>query len=322
MAEPGLQASLATTVLLPAALAFIMFGMGMTLTTSDFTRIGRAPRAVAVGLAAQVLLLPLLGVGVAVAFHHLFGLAPVLALGLILLACCPGGPTSNLVTYLARADTALSVTLTSIASLASALLTPLTFLAATTLVFGEATLIRVSLLEMVVAVALMVVAPVLLGMLTRRHRPSWAARSERPFRIASIAFLALVIAGAILQNRATFWADAAATVPAALTLNVLALAAGLAVARAARLPGDAGRAISIEVGFQNGTLGIALALGQLASPGAALAPAFYSLVMFLTGGALAWWWSRHPPAPGPRDPPRKGGREGEDRRLEGLAPFG
>ncbi|HWH09322.1 MAG TPA: bile acid:sodium symporter family protein [Candidatus Thermoplasmatota archaeon] len=288
----GLETSLVTDVVLPVALAVIMLGMGLSLTREDFRRVARQPRAVAVGLVAQVVALPLLAMGVAVAFHHLLGLPSILVMGLLLLACCPGGATSNLVTYLARADAALSVSLTAVNSLAAAVTTPLVFWATTTLVFGSPTAVQVSFVEMAGLVALMLVLPIGVGMAVRETRPAWAARAERPFKVASAAFLVLVVAGVVAQNRAEFWTLAAQSVPASVALNVLVLGAGLLLGRLAGLHRRQARAVAIEGAFQNGTLGIALAVGQLGSAQAAIVPGFYSLVMFLTGGALAYVWAR------------------------------
>jgi len=111
-------------------------------------------------------------------------------------------------------------------------------------------------------------------------------------RLFSALFLALVIAGVIFANRADFWTLAARSVPAVLVLNILALGSGLVLGRLAGLSTAQERAVSIEVGFQNGTLGIAIAVGQLGSAEAAIIPGFYGLVMFATGGVLAWIWSR------------------------------
>ncbi len=292
MAQHGLESSLASDVLLPVALAVIMFGMGMTLTGKDFGRIARTPRSIATGLVGQWIALPLLAMFVAIVFHHVFDFSGTLVLGLLLLACVPGGPTSNLLTFLARADVALSVTLTSIVTLAGVLFVPLLFLGMTRLLFADAFVVTVPFLEMALLVLAILVVPVALGMLVRRFATSVALAAERPVRVASIVIFIGVVAGVIYANRADFWTLAAASVPAVLVLNLLALAAGLMLGRAARLPVDQRRTLAFEIGFQNGTLGITLAVLQLGSPQAAIVPGFYGLVMFLTGGALAWWWGR------------------------------
>lgn len=288
----GLASSVVTDVLLPLALAVIMFGMGMTLTPADFRRVLRAPKAVAIGFASQVLLVPLLAMGVAVAFHYAFGTRPSILVGLLLLASCPAGTTSNVVTYLARADAALSVSITSVNSLLAAVTTPLLFLGMTRLLLGDAAAIEVSVLEMVGLVLAIVVVPIVLGLLLRRARPRFALAAERTFRIASSLLLVLVVALAVYGNRVGFWGLAASAVPISLALNLLALAGGLVLGRLVGLGDFQARAVSIETAFQNGTLGIALAVTQLDDAVAALVPGFYSLTMFVTGAAVAWWWAR------------------------------
>ncbi|MFA5944176.1 MAG: bile acid:sodium symporter family protein [Candidatus Thermoplasmatota archaeon] len=292
MADPGLASGIVTDVFLPLALAVIMFGMGMTLTPDDFRRVIRAPKAVAVGLAGHVLLVPLLAMGVVVAFHYLFHPPEAILLGLLLLASCPAGTTSNVVTYLARADAALSVSVTTVNSLAAVVTTPLLFLAMTRLLLGDADSIEVSVIQMVGLVLAIVVLPIVIGLLLRRARPRIAIAAERPFRIASSLLLVLVIAVAVYENRVGFWSLAGSAVPISLALNVLALAGGLWLGKLVGLKDFQARAVSIEAGFQNGTLGIALAVSQLDNAVAALVPGFYSLTMFVTGAAVAWWWAR------------------------------
>lgn len=292
MSEHGITTGLLSDVVLPLSLAVITLGIGLDLTGADFRRVARMPRAVAVGLAAQIVVLPLLALLVAFAFLRTFAMPAEIALGLLLLACCPGGATSNLVAWLARADAALSVTLTSVVSLVSAVTTPLAFLLAARLLLGDASPVALSFLDMATIVLAIVVAPIVLGMFVRKRRPGWASRARRPLRVASIALLAGLVIAIVAANADGFWALAALAVPAALALNLLALAAGWGIARLARLPERQARAISIEVGFQNATLGIAIAVSQLGSPMAAIVPGFYSLVMFATGGILAWWWAR------------------------------
>jgi BASS family bile acid:Na+ symporter len=292
LAAQGLESSVLSDVVLPAALAVITLGMGLGLTRADFLRIGEEPRGVAVGLAGQLVLLPAVALGVAYVAHTWYALPASLAVGLLLLACCPGGATSNLVTYLARADAALSVTLTSVTSLASVLTTPLLFAALTSLVLGAASEVRVGLVDTALLVLVVVALPILAGMAVRERWPEAAARAEPKFRVASIAFLALVVGGLVLENRAELARIAGTTLPLVLVLNGAALGGGLLLGRLGRLRERQSRAVAIEVGFQNGTLGIAIALTQLGDSEAALVPGFYSLVMFATGGLLAHAWSR------------------------------
>jgi BASS family bile acid:Na+ symporter len=288
----GLETSVLTDVALPVALAIIMFGLGLGLSGDDFRRVLRMPRAVVAGLVTQVVLLPLAAMATATLFFFAFDLETELILGLLLLSACPAGTTSNLVAYLARADAALSVTLTTINSLGAAITTPLTFLATTSILLGEGRRVDVSFLDMAVLVLAIVVVPVVLGIGARRLWPRFATRSDKAFRIASAALLALVIVAVLVQNREDLGTLFVASVPASLALNALALAAGYAMARLLRLGLPQARTIAIETGFQNGTLGIAIAITQLDSARAAIVPGFYSLVMFATGAALAWWWAR------------------------------
>ncbi len=295
MAAPGFETGILTDVFLPLSLAIIMFGMGLSLKVSDFKRLLSMPRAVGAGLFGQIVLLPLAAMAVTAAFILWFGLSLELALGLLLLSAVPGGATSNLLTFLGKGDHALSVTLTSIVSLGAVLLTPGVLFATTSLLFGDATMIEVSFAEMATLVLAIVAIPVALGMAANARWPGLHAKVDKPLRITGALILAGLIGLIIYQNRADFWTQASLTVPAALALNVVAFAVGLWVGIEARLPEDQRRCLAFEVGFQNGTLGIVLAVSQLGSAQAALMPAFYGLVMFFTGGALAWFWARTEP---------------------------
>lgn len=288
----GIEANFTTDILLPVALAIIMLGMGLSIRLDDFRRISKSPKAFAFGLLAHGVVIPLIACGVGIAFYHFFDMEPILVLGLLLTACCPPGATSNLVTYLARADAALSVSITSVNSLVATVTTPLAFIATTRLVFGSSSFIQVSILDMVLHVGVVIVIPVVIGMAIAHYRPVWSKRAEKPMKIISTLFLVLVIVGVILQNKGEFVNLAIATVPASLVLNVLALGAGLGLAYLAGVGRRQARAISIEAAFQNGTLGISIAITQLGSTRAAIVPGFYSLCMFATGAAVAWYWAR------------------------------
>lgn len=297
----GLETGILSDVFLPLSLAIIMLGMGLDLRVADFKRIGRMPRAVAAGLFGQLVLLPLAAMAVVALFIVVWDLSLPLAMGLLLLAAVPGGATSNLLTYLGKGDHALSITLTSIVSVGAVVLTPGVIYVTSWALFGDARFVEVSFAHMAQLVLAIVAIPVALGMGIRARWPRVRERMQRPMRIFGALVLALLIGLIIYQNRANFWEQAAVTVPAALTLNVLALAAGLWMGWEAGLPEDQRRCLAFEVGFQNGTLGIVLAVSQLGSSQAALMPAFYGLVMFFTGGALAAWWARREPSRVPMD---------------------
>lgn len=293
MAE--LETGILTDVLLPLVLAIFMFGMGLATPVRAFAEAARRPRGMVLGLLGQLVALPALAILVVVAFHP-FGMERDIALGLLLLGALPGGATSNVLAHLSRGDTALSIVLTAITSLLAVLWTPGILLGATRLLYGDGVLVEVSFLDIFLLVTAIIAIPVVAGILVARRWPRLATTFDKPFRIGAIVFLALLVGASIAQNRVGFWDKAAASVPASFVLNLLALAVGWGLGLFVN--GAQRRTLAIEVGFQNGTFGIVLATTQLGSPTAALVPAFYSLVMFATGGLLAFLWARKPtPAP-------------------------
>ena len=187
-----------TSVGLPAALALVMFGLGLSLTVGDFARISREPRAVAAALGAQLLLLPAICFGLVVAFD----LDPILAVGMMLLAASPGGTTANLFSHLFRGDVALNVTLTAINSVLAVATLPIVVNLAIDyfrpVVDGDGVGLQFGKTAQVFAVVLV---PVVVGMLTRRASPAFADRADRPVRILSAVVLVGVIAGALLAER-------------------------------------------------------------------------------------------------------------------------
>lgn len=284
MAE--LETSIVTDVILPISLAILMFGMGLSTPPSKFREAATRPKGLSLGLLGQLVALPLLAVLTVLLFQP----DREIAIGILLLGALPGGTTSNVLTHICRGDTALSIILTTITSIAALLTTPLLLLGASTLLYGDGIEASLPIMDVVGLVLAIITIPVLLGIAVARWKPNFAARSDKPFRIAGIIVLAAVVAIAIYGNRDGFWDKAAQSVPAALVLNLLALGAGFGLG--SFVDSIQRRSLTIEIGFQNGTLGILLASTQLDSPEAALVPAFYSLVMFVTGGVLAGIWGR------------------------------
>ncbi len=294
-AEEGLATSSLTDILLPAILAVIMLGMGLGLKLDDFKLILKQPRGIAAGLIGQLILLPVAAAAVVFFAIGAFDMSTELAIGLLLLAAVPGGATSNLLSWLARGDTALSVSLTAVTSVFSFLLTPTVFFLTTWALWGQANMIQVPFIEVLKLTLAVVAGPVILGMVLGHFWPKLAKVTEKPMRIFSVVFLALLIAGIIFQNREGVWGFAAATVPAALALNALALGSGFLMAKMFRLGTAQTKSVAIEVGFQNGTFGILLAMSQLdpaIASRAALMPGFYSLLMYVTGVTMALLWGR------------------------------
>lgn len=279
-----MQADLLTQVILPAALFVIMFGMGLSLRPVDFALVVKNPKAMALGIFAQMVLLPLLGLAVVL----LFNMPAELGMGLMILALCPGGTTSNLFTYLAKGDVALSVSLTALVSLLAPFTIPVLALFAMQLLLGSEQVIELPLLKTITQLVIITLVPVGLGMLCCRYFPRLSERADKPVRIFSIVFLALIIAGIILKNRAQIPEFIVQTGPAALTLNLLAIALGYALARFAQLSAPQARAIGLEVGIQNGTTAIIIALSILHNEQMAIAPTVYSILMFVSAGLFSY----------------------------------
>lgn len=269
-------------VILIAALFIIMFGMGLTLTKDDFIRVYKYPKAMIIGLVNQIILLPLVGFGIA----SFFEVSPELAVGLMILAACPGGATSNLITHLAKGDTALSVSLTAVASLLTIITIPLIISFSLAHFMGANQEVSLDIPQVFLQLLVIIVIPVSLGMWLRAKRESFADRMERPVKIASALVLALVIAGLIMkekENVALYFEQAGLMT---LSLNLLTMALGFISAKLLRLSGAQTMTISIESGIQNGTMAIGLATIALSSTAMAIPAAIYSLIMFGTGFAI------------------------------------
>ncbi|HMV53677.1 MAG TPA: bile acid:sodium symporter family protein [Rhodocyclaceae bacterium] len=262
-------------VLLPAALACIMFALGITLVPADFTRLLERPRAVLGGLFGQLIVLPAAAWALALAFR----LPPEMAVGLVILGACPGGASSGLITYLARGETALSITLTAITSLVALASVPLVVNLALQTFLGAGGAVDLPVGRLVRGVFFITTVPVAAGMLLRAWRPALAARIERPAgRIATLLFLLIVIATFVSQREALF-ANMGSVGPATATLNALVMGAGVAIAALLRLSRRDAIAIAAECGLQNAALGIFIAATVLGSPMLAVPSVVYALLM-------------------------------------------
>ncbi len=282
-----MQQGLITTVFLPLSLGVIMLGLGLGLQLADFRRVIVYPRAVAIGLGCQMLLLPLVCLGVA----HAFRLPPELAVGLMLLAASPGGAVANLFSHLARGDVALNITLTAVNSVLSLITLPLVVGFSLDHFLGASHAIPLQPGK-IIQVVLIVILPVSLGMVVRSRRPALAEQLDRPVRILSGVFLFGVIVSAIIAERANIPSFLQQVGPAALAFNLLSLAAGYVVPRLARVERRQAIAIGMEIGIHNGTLAIAVALNVLGNPAMSIPPAVYSVIMFFTATAFGYWVSR------------------------------
>jgi BASS family bile acid:Na+ symporter len=264
-----------TTVGLPVALAIIMFGLGLDLVVDDFRRVGRAPRAVAVALFCQLLVLPAICLGLVV----LLDLPPLLGIGMLLLAASPGGTSANLFSHLFRGDVALNITLTALNSVISVVTLPLiTGLAISYYDRGD----EVSLpLGEVVQVFAIVLVPVLLGMLVRDRAESFAARMEKPVRIGSAVILAVLVLGILADQRANVGTYLADVGLAAGLFCAVSLLVGYVVPRLAGITEDQAIASSMEIGVHNATLAIFVAVEVLDETEISVPAAVYSIFMFV-----------------------------------------
>jgi BASS family bile acid:Na+ symporter len=274
------------TVGLPIALAIIMFGLGLSLTVDDFRRVARTPRAVAVALGLQVLVLPVVAFGLVVAFD----LDPLLAVGVMLLAASPGGTTANLFSHLFRGDVALNVTLTAINSVLAAVSIPLiTNLAISYFdASGELGLQFAKVLQ-VIAIVLI---PVGIGMTVRSRSQGFAERADKPVRIFSIVVLVLVSIAALLGERDNIagYVEQVGLVTGLFCLISLTL--GYSVARVLKLDQRQAIATSMEVGIHNTTIALTIALSVLNSTEVAIPSAVYSVLMYVLATAFGYTITR------------------------------
>jgi len=267
-----------TDIILPIALAFIMFALGLGLTFSDFTRVAKQPRDFVVGLLSQIFLLP----AMAFLLVSLWQLTPELALGVMIIAAAPGGVTSNLLTAFARGDVALSISLTAIISLLSVITIPLIVMFSIDQLIGDKGNKEVSVLGMALSVFVIVTIPVLLGLVVRHFAEKFAVSFEPFARTISAILFALVLAGAIYQERSNILEYFAQAGLVTLALNVFMMVLAYLVATIFSTGSKQRIAISLECGLQNGTLAIAVAT-LLFGGGLTLVPAAtYSLIMFAT----------------------------------------
>jgi BASS family bile acid:Na+ symporter len=277
-----MEASVLTKVALPVALAIVMLGLGLSLTLDDFARALKRPKAVVIGLLGQLVLLPALGFAVA----GVFGMTGGLAVGLVVLSLCPGGVTSNMISYLSRGDLALSISLTAITSLITPFTIPLLAGLAFVQFGAEGAEIALPIPKTIATLLVITIIPVSLGMLVRRKAPAFAEKSEKAAGALSLLFLFVIIAGVVKQNWAELPGFFAQTGWAALTLNLGAIALGFGIALFARVQRRGAITIGVEVGIQNGTTALFITGTLLASPEASIAPAIYSLIMFGTGAVF------------------------------------
>lgn len=275
-----MQSSIFTELLLPALLAFIMFGMGLSLKPEDFSRLFKAPKAVALGLIGQMLLLPLMAFCLAIYLDA----SPETAIGMMILAACPGGTSSNLFSHIAKANLALSVSLTAITTVICVVSTPWLIKFAIEY-FSQGEPIQFSLLSTSLSLIMISLVPVSVGMLVRNKKPKFAAMAEPKFRVFSLVFMVVIIGLVAWKERAVIQLAFPDIFFYALILNLSATLLGVIIAKLGKLNSKDGITLGIEIGTQNGTMAILIALSFIQEPAYSVAPAVYGILMYI--GAIS-----------------------------------
>ncbi len=277
-----------STYILGVCLFIIMLGMGLSLVAEDFKRVLIYPKAVLIGLLSQLILLPLIGFAIA----SLFNVRGEVAVGIMILAACPGGPTSNLIAHTARGNTALSVTLTAFSSFITILTIPFIVNFSLEQFMGKSEIIKLDVVETIMQVMFIIIIPILIGMFIRHYKTAFAKTMEKPVRIASGVVLAVVILGIIVKEKDNIVSYLQEAGLLSLILNLSTMIVGYQLARLAKIDLKSAISISIESGIQNGTLGISVAVVLLGNSELAIVPAVYGVLMFLTGGMVIYWANR------------------------------
>ena len=275
---------------LPLSLAYIMFSLGLGLKVSDFGLILSEPKAFAVGLGNQMVVLPIAGFGIA----SIFDLSGEMAVGLMILACCPGGVTSNILTKLAGGDTALSISYTAVVSVVSVITLPLIVGLSMDHFMGTASP-NIEIFELGVTMFLLTTVPVMIGMLIRRYSET-AADGIEPLigKIAAVLFIIIVIA-AIASEFDTLMENIGTLGPAVVILNILMLGIGWKSAMVLDLENNQATTVSIESGIQNATVGITVG-GLVLAPEAgatlsvlSLPSGVYGVLMYFVIAPFLYW---------------------------------
>lgn len=295
--------SAASLVLLNVILALMMFGVSLTLRTSDFKRVLRQPKAPIVGLFAQFVLLPAASCLATWAFR----IDPELALGMILVAACPSGNFSNVMAWLSRANVALSVSISAVSSLGALIMTPLNFTLYGWLNPYTRPLVQHIALSpgnILLLTALVLALPLVVGMVVGTRFPRFVAKAQKPTRLVTVTVLFVFVGVAFANNMDVFLASAHRIFVLVMGQNILALVLGAAAGAVMGLSVADRHAVTLEVGIQNSGLGLALLFTFYPqAAGMILIAAFWGVFQLLVGLALALYWAR-----GARNAAEKGAR--------------
>ena len=266
------------TAFLAISLMIIMTGMGLSLTINDFKRVVQFPKAVFVGLLNQIVLLPI----IAYLLVGVFEVEISIAIGIMILSACPGGPTSNFLAHLAKGDTALSVTLTAINSLITIITIPLIVNFSLVKLGGTDLQVEAPILKIAGSLVAIIAVPLAIGMSLNKYKRMLASRLDKPVKTASIAILVIIIVGLAIKEKDQLMHYLQESWMIVLALNVVTMVVGFITAKLAKLSFKQAITICLESGNQNGTLAIHVAVASLARPAFAIAVAIYSLMMYCT----------------------------------------
>ena len=278
-----MEGGVLSTVVLPISLFIVMLGLGLGLVLDDFRKIKQFPRAFFLGISCQLLLLPV----IAFALCNALNLDPQIAVGLMVLSLCPGGVTSNMFSFLAKGNVALSISLTACVSIITPLTIPLILEWQMAYFLNDAVSVNLPFVKTMVTLIVITIVPVSIGMLIKNKAPSFAEKSDPFVKGISLFLLFLIIAALVAKNWSNlprFFAQAGV---ASLLLNLISMFLGFLIAKAFLKKDEEITTICIEIGLQNGTTGLFITATLLNNPTMSIAPSVYSLLMFATGACFS-----------------------------------
>lgn len=278
------------TIFLPIALAIIMAGLGLELRPQDFKRVAKHPKAVFLALFCQLVIL----VSIAFVICKLLALPPLLAVGVMLLAASPGGPTANLFSYLYKGDIALNITLTAINSIIAAFTLPVIVNLSIQHFINDGQQLGLQFSK-VIQVFLIIIVPVCLGMLVRYFSPNVADKLHKPVRTFAVVFLILIIIGAVAKERNSILEYIMQVGLATSLFCIASLLIGYFIPRIFGINSTQARACAFEIGIHNSTLAMTIALTILASTTIAMPAAVYSIFMYIFAAIFGTLLNRYDP---------------------------
>jgi BASS family bile acid:Na+ symporter len=270
------------TQVIPVCIFLIMMGMGLSLVFADFKRVLKYPKAVGIGLTNQLLLLPIIGFALA----NIMPLEPEYAVGVMLLVLCPGGTTSNMFTHLAKGDVALSVTMTAVASLITVFTIPVILNLSLVHFMGQGNEFKLPIIATMFSLMKLTIVPIALGMIIKAYFPNFANSTQVHVSRFGILFLTLLIVFLTYIQKDIVVSAFIAAGPVSIILNLSTMALGYYTSKWFGLSIPQRTSITIEVGLQNSTLSMFMALTLLANYKMSFTPAIYTLIMLFTAGVL------------------------------------